>query len=127
VSQVADPELDLAHLLADPVAQAQATHGAPHPRIARPPQLYGSIRANSLGLTLTDEPTLESIQTGFRAAELGVWHAGEAAGAVTEVTNPADRSRRVGTVVEASTGQLERLLAQAQQAAPPWAALPARQ
>jgi len=127
VSQVADPELDLAHLLADPVAQAQATQGAPHPRIAPPPQLYGAARVNSLGLDLNDEPTLASIETGFEAAAQRAWHAGEQAGAVSDVTNPADRSRRIGSVVEAMESQLERLLAEADRAAPHWAAVPPRQ
>jgi RHH-type proline utilization regulon transcriptional repressor/proline dehydrogenase/delta 1-pyrroline-5-carboxylate dehydrogenase len=127
VSQVADPDLDLAHLLADPAAQAQAMHGAPHPRIAPPPQLYGTTRANSLGLDLNDEATLASIETGFEAAARRPWHAGEPSGAVADVTNPADRSRRIGTVVEATTARLERLLAQAHQAAPQWAAVPPRQ
>jgi RHH-type transcriptional regulator, proline utilization regulon repressor / proline dehydrogenase / delta 1-pyrroline-5-carboxylate dehydrogenase len=127
VSQVADPGLDLAHLLADPATQAQATHGAPHPRIARPPELYGTVRANSLGLDLNDEATLTSIASGFDAAARVTWQAGEPAGAANDVTNPADRSRRIGTVVEATDGQLERLLAAAQEAAPQWAGMTASQ
>src|SRR5207244_3892256 len=50
VSQVADPRLAIAQLLFEPVALARATGGLPHPRIARPPELYGAVRANSLGL-----------------------------------------------------------------------------
>jgi RHH-type transcriptional regulator, proline utilization regulon repressor / proline dehydrogenase / delta 1-pyrroline-5-carboxylate dehydrogenase len=121
VSQVADPRLDLAQLLSDPVVRAQTTGGAPHPRIARPPELYGTARANSRGLDLNDEPTLGSIRSGFDAAARRSWQAGEPAGPASDVTSPANRSRRVGTVIEASPGQLERLLAVAHQAAPQWA------
>jgi RHH-type proline utilization regulon transcriptional repressor/proline dehydrogenase/delta 1-pyrroline-5-carboxylate dehydrogenase len=127
VSQVADPRLDIAQLLVEPVAQAQATGGAAHQRIARPPELYGATRANSLGLDLNDEPTLASIRSGFDSAAGRPWHAGERAGAANEVTSPADRSRRIGTVVEATAEQLERLLAGAHEAAPHWAAMPALQ
>jgi RHH-type proline utilization regulon transcriptional repressor/proline dehydrogenase/delta 1-pyrroline-5-carboxylate dehydrogenase len=121
VSQVADPRLDLAQLLADPVAQAQATHGAPHPRIARPPELYGPLRANSLGLDLNDEPTLASIESGFDAAARRPWQAGGQNGPAREVSSPANRSRRIGTVVEADAAQLEHALAAAHEAAPAWA------
>ena len=121
VSQVADPRLDLAQLLADPVAQAQATRGAPHPRIARPPELYGPRRANSLGLDLNDEPTLASIASAFDSAAHPSWRAGEPTGPASEVSNPANRSRRVGTVVEAGAAQLEHALAAAHEAAPAWA------
>jgi RHH-type proline utilization regulon transcriptional repressor/proline dehydrogenase/delta 1-pyrroline-5-carboxylate dehydrogenase len=127
VSQVADPGLDLAHLLADPATQAQATHGEAHPRIARPPELYGTTRANSLGLDLNDETTLASIASGFESAARATWHAGEPAGAASDITSPADRSRRIGTVVEATDGQLERQLATAQEAAPQWGSVPAPQ
>src|ERR1700739_4552884 len=89
VSQVADPRLDLAQLLSDPVALAQATGGAPHPRISLPLQLYGAKRANSLGLDLNDEPTLAAIQAGFDAATRRSWHAGGKEGAAHDVTNPA--------------------------------------
>jgi RHH-type transcriptional regulator, proline utilization regulon repressor / proline dehydrogenase / delta 1-pyrroline-5-carboxylate dehydrogenase len=125
VSQVADPRLDVAQLLVEPVAQAQATGGMPHPRIARPRELYGATRPNSLGLDLNDEPTLASVRSGFDAAARRSWHAGEMAGVASEVTNPADRSQRIGTVVDATAEQLERLLAAAHEAAAGWAAVPA--
>jgi len=127
VSQVADPQLDLAQLLADPVAQAQAVRGAAHPRIARPPELYGSQRANSLGLDLNDEPALAAIESGFDSAARRPWHAGEPTGPAGEVRSPADRSRRIGTAVEAGAAQLEHALAVAHDAAPAWALVSAPQ
>ena len=127
VSQVADPQRDLTQLLADPVEQALATRGAPHARIARPPELYGQARVNSRGLDLNDEATLESIRSGFDQAARARWHAGSPAGAVREITYPADRSRRIGTVCEASGEQLERALAASREAAPAWAQVPAPQ
>jgi RHH-type proline utilization regulon transcriptional repressor/proline dehydrogenase/delta 1-pyrroline-5-carboxylate dehydrogenase len=127
VSQVADPRLDLAQLLADPAAQAEAAGGMPHPRIALPPDLYEPARANSLGLDLNDDGTLDSIQAGFDAAARRPWHAGRPAGPARAVTSPADRSRRIGTVVEADQEQLERMLAAAHQHARQWAQVPAPQ
>jgi RHH-type proline utilization regulon transcriptional repressor/proline dehydrogenase/delta 1-pyrroline-5-carboxylate dehydrogenase len=121
VSQVADPGRDLAQLLADPVEQALAAGGAPHPRIAPAPGLYGDVRENSRGLDLNDEDTLEQVQSGFEQASRRAWHAGSTAGPVRDITYPADRSRRIGTVCEASGEQLERALARAREAASAWA------
>ena len=127
VSQIADPSLDLAQLLADPVAQAAAAGAAPHPRIARPPELYQPLRANSLGLDLNDEGVLDSIRTGFERASQRPWHAGAATGPAREVRSPADRSRCIGTVVEAGAGQLEQALAAAHEHARVWAQVSALQ
>jgi len=125
VSQVADPRRDMSQLLADPVEQAVASSGAPHPRIARPAQLYGDARANSSGLDLNDDTTLDAIRSGFDQAARLTWHAGSVAAPARDVTCPADRSRRVGTVAEATAEELERALAAAHEAAPGWAQVPA--
>jgi RHH-type transcriptional regulator, proline utilization regulon repressor / proline dehydrogenase / delta 1-pyrroline-5-carboxylate dehydrogenase len=121
VSQVADPQRDMAQLLADPVEQAVASAGAPHPRIARPRELYGDARANSSGLDLNDDTTLDAIQSGFERAARLPWHAGSHSVPVRDVTYPADRARRVGTVAQATAEELERALAAARAAAPDWA------
>ena len=124
VSQVADPGLDLEQLLSDPVAVVQATGGASHPRISLPPQLYGGQRANSLGLDLNDEPTIFAIQAGFDTTARRTWHAGGQQGAEYDITNPADRSRRVGTVVDAIGEVLEQLPTAALDGAGAWAQVP---
>ncbi len=127
VSQVANPDLDPSQLLADPVERVVRAAGAPHPRIALAPALYGPDRINSVGLDLNDEDTLESIQQGFDRAAGRSWHAGASgpAGAARAIADPACRSRAVGTVQEASSAQLEQALAAAHEFAPRWAQVPA--
>jgi RHH-type proline utilization regulon transcriptional repressor/proline dehydrogenase/delta 1-pyrroline-5-carboxylate dehydrogenase len=127
VSQVADAQRDIAQLLVDPVEQARATGGAPHARIARPPELYGDARVNSRGLDLNDEDTLERVRSGFDRAARVRWHAGSVTGPARDITYPADRSRRIGTVCEASDDELDRALAAAREAAPAWAQQPPAQ
>src|SRR5690606_13065367 len=54
VHQIADPEIPVERLTADPVEQAKAIQplGAPHPKIALPREMFGAGRKNSAGLDL---------------------------------------------------------------------------
>ena len=105
--------------------------GAPHPRIALPRELFGTTRANSAGLDLSNEQRLASLgaallsgaQAPRRAAPL-IGDAAPAADGGRPVRNPADRRDVVGHVVEASEDDVARALAAAVAAAPVWAATP---
>ncbi|WP_163362904.1 hypothetical protein, partial [Klebsiella aerogenes] len=60
VNQIANPEVTLDLLLADPVERALALDpvGASHPRIVLPRDLFGGARPNSRGLDLANERVL---------------------------------------------------------------------
>ncbi|MBS0283920.1 MAG: bifunctional proline dehydrogenase/L-glutamate gamma-semialdehyde dehydrogenase PutA, partial [Proteobacteria bacterium] len=127
VNRIADPEVSIAELVADPVEQVAAMPvvGQKHPQIALPRELYGT-RANSIGLDLSDESTLAALGETMRAGANDAWRAAPAdgQGAARPVLNPADHRDRVGTVVEASAEQARAAAARALAAAPAWAAVP---
>ncbi|MFT3721165.1 trifunctional transcriptional regulator/proline dehydrogenase/L-glutamate gamma-semialdehyde dehydrogenase [Pseudorhodoferax sp.] len=135
VHQLADPEMPVEALIADPVAAAEGIVplGAAHPRIALPADLYrdgtGHGRANAQGLDLSNEQRLASLAAALlggvaqpgRAAPTGIaWDEARA----QPVRNPADRRDLVGHVVEATAEEVERALAVAEAECPIWQSTP---
>lgn len=120
VNRIADPEVSIADLIADPVeaVRAMAAPGQKNPQIALPQDLYGA-RRNSAGLDLSDETTLAMLSETM--AHEGPWDAG-VVGTPRAVLNPADHRDRVGTVHEVSVEQAQAAARAAQAAAPSWAA-----
>lgn len=127
VNQIANPEIALETLLADPVERARAVQppGAPHPRIALPRDLFGPSRPNSRGLDLSNEQVLSSLAEvlpagrPLTAVPLLAGDAGN--GSAREIRNPADQRDLVGTVVEATSEQVDRACVLAK----PWQVAPA--
>ena len=108
VNRIVDPAVPLADLVADPVARARATGGAPHPRIPVPAALFPD-RRNSQGLDLSDESVLRDLEprlagdrSRHEAAPVLAQPAARARPRVP-VVNPADRTDVVGTVEAADT------------------------
>ncbi|WP_210357694.1 trifunctional transcriptional regulator/proline dehydrogenase/L-glutamate gamma-semialdehyde dehydrogenase [Sphingomonas beigongshangi] len=120
VNRIADPEVPIADLVADPVesVRAMAAPGQKNPHIALPRDLYGT-RVNSAGLDLSDERTLAMLAETMAAA--GPWEAG-VDGTPRDVLNPADHRDRVGLVRELSPEQARAAAHVAAAAAPGWAA-----
>ena len=127
VNQIANPEVSLDALLGDPVEQALALKpvGAPHPRIALPPDLFGGARKNSRGLDLANEQVLAALAATLRQGQpvnaVPVLADGPRSGEALPITNPADRRDVVGTVVEASPDLVDAACLQAK----PWQEPPA--
>ena len=109
VNRVVDPKVGIAELVADPVAHTEADRGEPHPRIARPRELYRP-RVNSRGIDLADDATLRELA---KAMSEPVEHAAYpllAGGDVAKraplaIRNPADRDDVVGYVVESAPSE----------------------
>ena len=128
VNQIADADFPLDRLLADPVDRARALQpvGAPHPKIALPRDLFGTERANSAGLDLSNEQRLALLSAALLASATEPWRAmpllgdGPRDGVAREVRNPADLRDLVGTVVEASPALVDAACARAV----PWQATP---
>ncbi|WP_390887736.1 trifunctional transcriptional regulator/proline dehydrogenase/L-glutamate gamma-semialdehyde dehydrogenase [Comamonas antarctica] len=161
VNRIADPAIALETLVEDPLrtvermAGAAGQLGAAHPAIPLPVALYGPDRANSQGLDLSNEDTLQAIGAAMHT-DLD-WSAGPLLapgvstpgvstpgvstpvsspaaaagqgfdGQAVEIRNPADRRDLVGQVQEASSQQVEQALRAAEAAAPAWAATPPAQ
>ncbi len=124
VNRIADPEVTVDALVADPVEAAAALRpvGAPHPAIVLPAALFGAERAGSAGLDLANEARLAELGEALRAAGAHLWQAG-AAGAARPVANPADSRDLVGKVAEADADAVAAAIAGA--AASGWGGLPA--
>ncbi len=130
VNRIVDPAVDIAELVADPIARARATDGTPHPHIPVPPALYAD-RKNSLGIDFSDESALAALERELDAAPdhsdaaplLGGPAADESAER-TMITNPADRREQVGSVVESSLAEVARAVAVASSEGMAWARTP---
>ena len=96
------------------------TPSARHPAIATPMELYGEERANSAGIDLSQSAVRARIARAVEALDAagpiisapligGIARLGGAARAGQElpVTSPVDRSRIVGTVLEATTEDID--------------------
>lgn len=136
VNRIADETIALDELVRSPVqmvdqqAAVEGTAGLPHPRIAKPRDLYGAHRTNSRGLDLSNENTLTALAAALQATATHAWTAGPLlgddapTGPTQPVRNPADHSDMVGQVQEATAADVDQALAHAQAAAAPWAATP---
>ncbi|HEX7035253.1 MAG TPA: bifunctional proline dehydrogenase/L-glutamate gamma-semialdehyde dehydrogenase PutA [Pseudomonadales bacterium] len=126
VNRIADDSLPLDELVADPVTKAAADGFRPHPQIRRPPDLYGPERRNSRGIDLADPTVLIPLAREMQAADHDRWTAAPmvagrtARGEGRPVLRPADRRRRVGTVIEATADDARAALERAAAAAPAW-------
>ena len=124
VNRIADPDIDIEELIADPVAIAAAmpVPGAGHDGIALPHALYPD-RANSHGLDLSDESVLAATTRALVASEHETWTAGMAQnGAGRAVRNPADHRDTVGTVWDMTDAEVATAMAAAEASA--WADVP---
>jgi RHH-type proline utilization regulon transcriptional repressor/proline dehydrogenase/delta 1-pyrroline-5-carboxylate dehydrogenase len=126
VNRIADPEVSIAELVADPVDQVRSMDvvGAKHPLIALPAGLYGA-RRNSDGLDLSSETVLAELGEALKASAAAGWVAEPAdrIGTSRPVYNPADGKDVVGTVVEVSPEAAQAAVVAAQAAAAAWAAV----
>lgn len=127
VNRIADPEVSVADLVADPVdaVRAMDSLGAKHPLIALPEGLYDE-RRNSDGIDLSDEVALTDLGNVLRASVATNWVAQPADGQGTPrpVCNPADHRDVVGTVIEASPDAARAAVQAAQAVAASWAGVP---
>ncbi len=128
VNRIQDEHFPVSEIVADPVARTAALAAKPHPRIPLPVKLYGAERHNSAGLDLSDPAVIDGLTADMRTAWDAPWEAapiigGETlAGAARPVTDPADRRRTVGAVVEADAGTVARALERAASGFRGWSA-----
>ncbi len=132
VNRIADERLPVEAIIADPADMVARLDAKPHPRIPLPADLYQPERRNAAGLDLNDLATLRALDAAMTRAAAGPHRAapvisGKAreGGAARSVTDPSDRRRIVGTVVEATAADVDAALAAASAAAPGWDATPA--
>ncbi len=126
VNRVSDEKAPLEEVIADPLLKARQVKPKPHPRIALPRDLYGEQRRNSAGVNLDDINELLPLAQAMTQVMQQAWLAapvvsGERLGGKERVvTDPADRRRVVGRVLEADEQAVAQAVASAAAAAPGW-------
>ncbi|MCP5228983.1 bifunctional proline dehydrogenase/L-glutamate gamma-semialdehyde dehydrogenase PutA [Accumulibacter sp.] len=132
VNRIADAELPIDLLIADPVERLAALAVKRQPRIPLPRDLFGAERANSEGPDMNDKAALEDLgkaikhsrTVNYLAAPLIGGKQGRGASS-RPVCSPADQREVVGQVIDASVADVGAALAAAQAAFPAWEGTPA--
>ena len=133
VNRIADPNVGIDELIADPAVAAEAISplGAPHPAIALPCDMFGPTRKNSAGMDLSNEIGLADLAAGLKASADAPVKAGpllgtgEPDGPGLDIRNPADTADHVGMVLFATAGDVDAALGQAADIASAWGGTPA--
>ncbi|MGA7327041.1 MAG: bifunctional proline dehydrogenase/L-glutamate gamma-semialdehyde dehydrogenase PutA, partial [Rhodomicrobium sp.] len=130
VRQLADEQIPISGLIADPVDKASGSNGAPHPMIVLPEDMFGADRKNSSGLDLSDAATRDAILRSidkvrsikFRSGPIIAWQP-DGPDIQSPVLNPADHADIAGYAADSTRACVEAALAAAERAAPEWGAI----
>jgi len=132
VNHIADHDIPIDRIVADPVERTRAHHAAPNRMLSLPRDLFLPERVNSRGLSLADQLAMARFDAAFARLGSARWTTRPiVAGVARELSGidapvvfePARRTRALGTVVEASKDDIERALSAAIRAQPAWDAL----
>ncbi|HTM95398.1 MAG TPA: bifunctional proline dehydrogenase/L-glutamate gamma-semialdehyde dehydrogenase PutA, partial [Croceibacterium sp.] len=127
VNRMADAEVPVAELTADPVLELAALESKRNPTIPLPADIFPG-RANSAGVDLANATVREPLLAELAALENRDWAAAPTAiagkgGKVREVRSPQDNARIVGQALYASAADVELMIDRAVEAQPAWDAL----
>ncbi|WP_415507987.1 bifunctional proline dehydrogenase/L-glutamate gamma-semialdehyde dehydrogenase PutA [Acetobacter sp.] len=128
VNQIGDEAIPVSALIEDPleVAHGFKPYGAPHTEIRKPTDLFAPERQNSAGTDLADDKVLADLAKGIEKAPKSWKSAPLVAGLKPKgdarpVTNPADHSDCVGTVIQATPEVVAKAALAAEKAKANWA------
>ncbi|HMA30211.1 MAG TPA: bifunctional proline dehydrogenase/L-glutamate gamma-semialdehyde dehydrogenase PutA [Casimicrobiaceae bacterium] len=117
VNRIGDPRVPVDDVVADPLARARSWDYASAERLPAPQDMYAPERRNSQGLSLADQDTMRELDVAVAAiakADFAVTpESGHSmsSGTAREAYDPADRRRRIGTIVDADWPTADRALA----------------
>jgi RHH-type transcriptional regulator, proline utilization regulon repressor / proline dehydrogenase / delta 1-pyrroline-5-carboxylate dehydrogenase len=132
VNRIGDATIAVSALIVDPAdeVQAMASPGAGHEHISLPSHLFAPVRHNSAGLDLSNEDTLHHLAQALSQTALAM-PAAFPLGAeklekrhTRDVSNPANRRDKVGSVAEALEEDVTQAAQQAANKASAWANQP---
>ena len=125
VNRIADEQVSVEELVKDPVAELEKLTPKRNPYIILPRDVFGPDRHNSAGVDLSDPMIREPLIERLRGLEERSWTAKPTLGAGEgrSVTSPFDRHLEVGTVFEATTDNVDRMVKAAHAAQQDWDAL----
>jgi RHH-type proline utilization regulon transcriptional repressor/proline dehydrogenase/delta 1-pyrroline-5-carboxylate dehydrogenase len=131
VNQLADANVALAQVVADPIAAIREAAlregmlGAPHPGIPLPAALYGPARPNALGLDLNDDATLLGLQQEMAKASAPAPSA--AKDQALRIVNPARHADVLGAMQVATLSEVQGAALTSAHVSPTWASTPVAQ
>lgn len=127
INRVADREISVSELVADPVASVEQNRGITrHSRIPVPPDLFRPERKNSRGFNFADRAGQAALLEGLSRARKSDWVATPVVngqclrGKSRTICNPADIGECIGRVWDATPGIASRALAVCADAFPAW-------
>ncbi|MCH8615512.1 bifunctional proline dehydrogenase/L-glutamate gamma-semialdehyde dehydrogenase PutA [Sphingomonas sp. SM33] len=125
VNRIADEDVSLDELVRDPVADLAAVEPKRNPKIVLPQEIFGEDRRNSAGVDLSDPLVREPLLERLTALESREWTASPTGSKRKgeTVTSPYDHGAKVGTVVDATQADVDRMVRTATTAQPAWDAL----
>ncbi|MGF1503012.1 MAG: bifunctional proline dehydrogenase/L-glutamate gamma-semialdehyde dehydrogenase PutA [Paracoccaceae bacterium] len=132
VNQIVDAKIPAETISADPIAELEKLGGQiANPAIPRPSELFAPLRRNSKGFRINEPASILPLLAAREGFAEMTWTAGPmvagnppSKGAVRPVLSPADRSRRVGEVREASSDDVAAALDAAEAGFSQWSARP---
>jgi RHH-type proline utilization regulon transcriptional repressor/proline dehydrogenase/delta 1-pyrroline-5-carboxylate dehydrogenase len=131
VNRIVDESLPVEAVVGDPVAEVERVGPGQHPRIPAPCALFGSERANSAGINLSDGREQKKLAVACALALARPLSAAPIVGGRAEdgarrtVVSPADLDRAIGEVAEADPALAKRAIDLAVAAQPEWDRTPA--
>ena len=131
VNQIVDENISIDTLIRSPFDTLAEQGIHPNNSLPLPRNLYGNERLNSQGLDLSNESTLQELQTIMNNAAATPLHAvpllavAAPTQAAHEVRNPADHSEVVGSAAFVEAAAVPEIIAAAKAAESSWAAVSA--
>jgi len=126
VNRWVDDDVPVAAVVADPIARAAALTAVPHPQIPAPLAIAGPERRVARGVDLTDPLAVAPFAAAVahaaadRATAAPVIDGTRRDGTARAVTDPADRRRTVGVVVEGDAATAAAAVRAAAAGQPAW-------
>ncbi len=119
VNRIVDARVPMSELIADPVAHARESGGAPHARIPLPRELYPDGRINSQGFDAANETALQAMAAALAPFADARWDLGSG----TTIVDPSRHADIVGTITPASRAGLDLAVGRAVAARDAWRAV----
>jgi len=116
INKLADNNMPIEKIVADPIARIAALAYKPHPHIPKPKDIYNDWQ-NSQGIDLSDSSQLDNLRRQMDEAEKETWEAASLINGVramnqktTPITSPGHTHRVIGYVTEANESDIEKAL-----------------
>ena len=121
VNNIVDDNIPVESLLSDPVEVVQAWQNKYNPQIPQSVELFGSERANSKGIDLTDADKVAQMRSELKTwFEQTVSQAKASDDSAQPVVNPANHSEIIGYINHHNAAQMSAMVANAEQAFSSW-------